>query len=100
MGLLIVRRSRYSLPPTGRNPFTRLGARRPYLAELSALGELRKRHKGERLVSLLIEAAVLHTEANLKVVERADEQAEVLAAVQQRAAVTSESVRETATAQA
>ena len=53
--------------------------RRAYLAELAALGELRKRHKTESLVSLLIEAAILHTEANLKVVERADGQAESLA---------------------
>lgn len=51
-----------------------------YLAELSALGELRKRHKQEPLVSLLIEAAILHTEANLKVVERADDHVETLTA--------------------
>jgi DNA-binding PadR family transcriptional regulator len=64
--------------------------RRAYLAELSALGELRKRHKGEPLVSLLIEAAVLHTEANLKVVERADAEAETLASSGESAARTAE----------
>jgi DNA-binding PadR family transcriptional regulator len=55
--------------------------RQVYLAELAALGDLRKRRKGDPLVSLLIEAAVLHTGANLKVVERADEQAEQIASV-------------------
>jgi DNA-binding PadR family transcriptional regulator len=59
--------------------------RMAYLAELSALGELRKRHKSEPLVSLLIEAAVLHTEANLKVVERADAEAETLASSREKA---------------
>jgi DNA-binding PadR family transcriptional regulator len=54
--------------------------RKSYLAELATLGELRKRQRGEPLVSLLIEAALLHTEANLKVVERAEERADALAA--------------------
>lgn len=41
--------------------------------ELASLRELRKRHVDDPLVGLLIEAAVLHTEANLRVVELADE---------------------------
>lgn len=45
--------------------------REAYLGELKSLGELRARHAAAPLVRLLIEAAVLHTEANLKVVELA-----------------------------
>jgi DNA-binding PadR family transcriptional regulator len=43
-----------------------------YLGELASLGELRRDHRGEPLVQLLIEAAILHTEANLRVVELAE----------------------------
>jgi DNA-binding PadR family transcriptional regulator len=50
-----------------------------YLAELSTLGELQRRHTHEPLVSLLIEAASLHTSANLRIAERAEEQADRLA---------------------
>jgi DNA-binding PadR family transcriptional regulator len=46
--------------------------REAYLAELSALGQLRSRHEDEELVQLLIEAAVLHTQANLSIVELAE----------------------------
>jgi DNA-binding PadR family transcriptional regulator len=46
--------------------------REAYLGELATLGELRQQHRGEPLVSLLIEAAILHTEANLHVVELAE----------------------------
>jgi DNA-binding PadR family transcriptional regulator len=53
--------------------------REVYLAELATLGNLRRQHREEPLVSLLIKAAVLQTEANLKVVEDADDQAERLA---------------------
>ena len=53
--------------------------REVYLAELATLGNLRRQHREEPLVSLLIKAAVLQTEANLKVVEDADDQAEWLA---------------------
>jgi DNA-binding PadR family transcriptional regulator len=74
--------------------------RRAYLAELSALGELRKRHKEEALVGLLIEAAVLHTEANLKVVDRAEEQAGALAAVREKPAVAQQTASESAAAEA
>ncbi|MCP9488124.1 MAG: PadR family transcriptional regulator [Gaiellaceae bacterium MAG52_C11] len=45
--------------------------REAYLSELSSLGELRARHDDDPLIRLLIEAAVLHTEANLRVVEQA-----------------------------
>lgn len=54
--------------------------REAYLAELAALGKLRRTHHGEPLVELLIEAAILHTKANLRVVELAERQAEALAA--------------------
>jgi DNA-binding PadR family transcriptional regulator len=50
-----------------------------YLAELHALGVLEQAHRGDPLVSLLIRAAVLHTEANVAVVELALERAEQLA---------------------
>ncbi|MDQ3821884.1 MAG: PadR family transcriptional regulator [Actinomycetota bacterium] len=46
--------------------------REAYLGELSTLGALRARHGDEPLVRLLIEAAVLHTEANLRIVELAE----------------------------
>ncbi len=45
--------------------------REAYLSELSSLGDLRARHDDDPLIRLLIEAAVLHTEANLRVVEQA-----------------------------
>lgn len=46
--------------------------REAYLAELATLGELRIRHRDQPLVHVLIEAAVFHTEANLRVVELAE----------------------------
>jgi len=46
--------------------------REAYLGELAALAELCARHRGQPLVQLLIEAAILHTEANLRVAELAD----------------------------
>jgi DNA-binding PadR family transcriptional regulator len=54
--------------------------RQAYLSELAGLSDLRKRRRGEPLIELLIEAAILHTEANLKVMERADDRASALAA--------------------
>jgi DNA-binding PadR family transcriptional regulator len=54
--------------------------REAYVAELSALAQLSAQHRDEPLVSLLIRAAVLHTEANLKIVERAERDAARLAA--------------------
>jgi DNA-binding PadR family transcriptional regulator len=53
--------------------------RQSYLSELAGLSDLRKRRRGEPLIELLIEAAILHTEANLKVMERADDRATALA---------------------
>jgi DNA-binding PadR family transcriptional regulator len=46
--------------------------REAYLGELASLSELRQQHRDEPLVRLLIEAAILHTEANLRVVELAE----------------------------
>ncbi len=46
-----------------------------YLSELASLGKLRGAYKDHPLVSLLIEAAVLHTEANLRIVDLAEETA-------------------------
>jgi hypothetical protein len=45
--------------------------RQAYLSELAALGELRAHHRDDPLIALLIEAAVLHTEANLRVLDSA-----------------------------
>ncbi len=46
--------------------------RSAYLAELSTLGELRKEHRDEPVVVLLIDAARRHTEVNLHTVEQAE----------------------------
>lgn len=46
--------------------------REAYMAELGALAKLRRRHRSETLVSLLIEAAIRHTKADLRVVELAE----------------------------
>jgi len=53
--------------------------REAYLAELAALGKLRRQHRDEPLVDLLIEAAILHTKANLRIVELAENKAARLA---------------------
>jgi DNA-binding PadR family transcriptional regulator len=56
-----------------------VGAQREaYLGELASLAELRSRHEGDPLVRLLIEAAILHTEANLRVVELAEANSKTL----------------------
>jgi DNA-binding PadR family transcriptional regulator len=52
--------------------------REAYLGELASLTELRSSHRGEPLVELLIEAAILHTEANLRVVELAEKEPRLL----------------------
>ncbi len=52
--------------------------RNVYLAELSALGDLRARHRHDSLIALLLDAATFHTEANIKVVDRAERKAEEL----------------------
>jgi DNA-binding PadR family transcriptional regulator len=54
--------------------------RQAYLNELASLAELRRAHRDEPVVSLLIEAAILHTEANLRVVELAEQTPEKLLA--------------------
>ena len=58
----------------GGSELTRVLAvqREAYLGELSSLGELKARHRDKPLVRLLIEAAVRHTEANLRIVEEAE----------------------------
>ncbi len=52
--------------------------RQAYLSELAALGKLRSQHREEPLIALLIEAAILHTEANVRVLDAAEERAEHL----------------------
>jgi DNA-binding PadR family transcriptional regulator len=49
-----------------------------YLAELAALGRLRSGHRDDPLVSLLIQAAALHTRANIKLAELAMDNAEAI----------------------
>jgi DNA-binding PadR family transcriptional regulator len=53
--------------------------RRAYLDELAGLGDLEATHGNQHLVRLLIDAAKLHTEANLKLVDLAEEKASTLA---------------------
>jgi DNA-binding PadR family transcriptional regulator len=52
--------------------------RQAYLNELASLTELRRRHRDEPVVALLLEAAILHTEANLRIVELAENAPEKL----------------------
>ena len=54
--------------------------RKAYAEELRALGALRAEHQGDALVRLLIEAAIHHTEANLRVLDRARDELLDLAA--------------------
>jgi len=53
--------------------------REALLSELSVLTGLKRKHRDEPLVALLIEAASLHTSANLKVADLADGRAEEIA---------------------
>ncbi len=46
--------------------------REAYVQELAALADLRAQFQSDPLVRLLVEAATLHTEANLRVVELAE----------------------------
>ena len=55
--------------------------RKAYLAELSSLTALRSQHDDEPLVSLLIEAAIHHTDVNLQIVEDAELRADALTAL-------------------
>ncbi|MCP9487548.1 MAG: PadR family transcriptional regulator [Gaiellaceae bacterium MAG52_C11] len=61
--------------------------RSAYLAELSSLADLRAGHESDPLVRLLIEAAILHTEANLRVVELAEANRKQLTARPRRTVV-------------
>jgi len=54
--------------------------RQAYLAEFAALGKLQAEHQADPLVAMLIQAALLQTEANLKIAEAAEDQAEEMAA--------------------
>lgn len=45
--------------------------RRGYMEELSTLGRLRDAYGADPMIDLLLEAAVLHTEANLKTLDKA-----------------------------
>jgi len=57
--------------------------REAYLGELASLAELKAQYRDKPLVGLLIEAAVRHTEANLRIVEDAEAAgAKLVAAVQ------------------
>jgi DNA-binding PadR family transcriptional regulator len=66
--------------------------RQAYLNELASLAELRRAHHDEPVVALLIEAAILHTEANLRVVELAEKTPEKLLAHGDRVAESSPAV--------
>jgi DNA-binding PadR family transcriptional regulator len=66
--------------------------RQAYLNELASLAELRRAHRDEPVVALLIEAAILHTEANLRVVELAEQTPEKLLAHGGRVAEASRAV--------
>jgi DNA-binding PadR family transcriptional regulator len=52
--------------------------REALLGELSGLSELRRRYRSEPLVSLLVEAAILHTKADVRLVEQAENAAGAL----------------------
>ena len=70
----------------GREPLERVIAtqRKAYNGELRALAELRAQHETDPVVRLLIETAIDHTEANLRTVDRAAENAAELAAPKAR----------------
>lgn len=58
--------------------------REAYLGELKSLAELRVEHAQDPLVRLLVEAAKLHTEANLRVVELAEAASNELAGTESK----------------
>ena len=53
--------------------------REAYLGELAALADLHDEHREDPLVSLLIDAAIRHTHANLEIVEEAEKKRASLA---------------------
>jgi DNA-binding PadR family transcriptional regulator len=61
----------------GREPLEQVitTQRKAYTEELHALAQLRVQHEADAVVRLLIEAAIDHTEANLRTVEHAAESA-------------------------
>ena len=71
----------------GREPLERVIAtqRKAYTEELHALAQLRAQHEADPVVRLLIEAAIDHTEANLRTVEHAAESAAELTAAKTHA---------------
>lgn len=54
--------------------------REGYLGELASLTELRRTHRDDPLVGLLVESAILHTQADLKITELAEQRLHGLAA--------------------
>lgn len=64
--------------------------REAYLGELKSLAELRTEHAQDPLVRLLVEAARLHTEANLRVVELAEAASDELVRSDSKPAATEE----------
>lgn len=71
----------------GREPLEQVIAiqRKAYTDELHALTQLRAEHEADAVVRLLIEAAIDHTEANLRTVEHAAESAAELTSAKARA---------------
>jgi DNA-binding PadR family transcriptional regulator len=61
--------------------FVRL-QREAFMGELAALRKLRREHRDDPLVSLLIDAAILHTKADLRLLELAETGADALAAAE------------------
>lgn len=73
--------------------------RRDYLDQLSKLGDLMALHRNDPLKTLLLEAAILHTEANLKLVERAGRRSgQILSAAAANASAVDDRVAEIGTA--
>ena len=61
-----------------------------YLGELSALASLRSENEDEPLVSLLIDAAIRHTKANLEIVEEAEKKRSALVRAQRARSATAQ----------
>ena len=66
--------------------------RESYLKELASLGKLRRSRSGDPLVRLLVDAAILHTKANVRVIELATESAAELS-TSARAKITGQAAR-------
>jgi DNA-binding PadR family transcriptional regulator len=59
--------------------------REAYLQEAASLAQLRRTHRDDPLVALLIEAALLHVDANLKTLDATERHAAALTAPERRA---------------